>query len=146
MILEFVVSYYERSKPRLGEFLNRILERELSAYRFVSTHLTDITNAQELQMLEAALTDSKFAGVTAHLQRALELYADRENPDYKNSIKESISAVESIARIVADDPKATLGDALKAIEKRGSLHPALKDGFVKLYGYKRRRRHSSRDA
>lgn len=33
------------------------------------------------------------------------------------------------------DPKATLGDALKAIEKGGLLHPALKDGFLKLYGY-----------
>ena len=40
-----------------------------------------------------------------------------------------------MARIVAENPKATLSDALKAIERRGSLHPALKDGFVKLYGY-----------
>lgn len=133
--LEFVVTYYERSNPRLAELLNGFLERELSAYRLVSGHLTDITNAQELEMLEVALADSRFAGVTAHLQRALELYADRESPDYRNSIKESISAVESIARIVAENPKATLGDALKAIEKRGSLHPALKDGFMKLYGY-----------
>lgn len=28
-----------------------------------------------------------------------------------------------------------MGDALKVIEKRGSLHQALKDGFIKLYGY-----------
>jgi AbiJ N-terminal domain 4 len=133
--LEFVVNHYQPSKPRLAEYFNEILERELSAYRFVSGHLTDITDAQELEMLELALSDSKFAGVTAHLQRALELYANRENPDYRNSIKESISAVESIARIVAENPKATLSDALKAIEKQGSLHPALKDGFMKLYGY-----------
>ena len=26
-------------------------------------------------------------------------------------------------------------DALKEIEKRELLHPALKDGFIKLYGY-----------
>lgn len=133
--LEFVIAYYERTMPRLSEFMNDILERELSAFRFVSGHLTDITNAQELAMLDDALRDSKFAGVAAHLQRGLELYADRENPDYRNSIKESISAVESMARIVAENPKATLGDALKTIEKRGSLHHALKDGFIKLYGY-----------
>ena len=133
--LEFVLAYYERSKRRLSEFVNGILERELSAFRFVSGHLSDITNAQELEMINLALRDSRFAGVTAHLQRGFELYADRENPDYRISIKESISAVESMARIVAENPKATLSDALKAIEKRGSLHPALKDGFVKLYGY-----------
>jgi hypothetical protein len=40
-----------------------------------------------------------------------------------------------MARIVAENPKATLSDALKALEKRGNLHPALKDGFVKLYAY-----------
>ena len=54
--------------------------------------------------------------------------------NYRNSIKESISAVESIARVVSGRDKATLGDALKAI-KRGQLHPALKEGFLKLYGY-----------
>jgi hypothetical protein len=28
-----------------------------------------------------------------------------------------------------------LSDALKVIERRGSLHQALKEGFIKLYGY-----------
>jgi hypothetical protein len=130
--LEFVVGHYSRSKPGLAKFLNQFLERELSGFRFVSGHLTDITTTEEIEMLENTLADSRFAGVTAHLQRALELYASRENPDYRNSIKESISAVESMARIVADNPKATLGDALKAIEKKGSSHPALKDGFIKI--------------
>ena len=131
--LEFVVGTLPRSK--IVKVLNFILERELSGYRFVSGHLTDITNTQELEMLETALSDSQFAGVDAHLQQALDLYAKRMNPDYRNSIKESISAVESMARIVSENPRAMLGDALKAIEKKGLLHKALKDGFIKLYGY-----------
>jgi len=133
--LEFIVSERERSNPRLAEFLNRILERELSGYRFVAGHLTDVTSQEELTAIEEAARDSRFSGVSAHIHRALELYADRENPDYRNSIKESISAVESIARLVSGSDKATLGDALKAIEKSGQLHPALKEGFLKLYGY-----------
>ena len=134
-ILEFIVDHYERTKPRLADFLNRVLERELAGYRFVGAKLTDITSPEELEMLQQALADTRLSGVSAHLQRALELYADRENPDYRNSIKESISAVEAMARLVAENPKATLADALKAIERRGALHPALKDGFLKLYGY-----------
>jgi hypothetical protein len=32
--------------------------------------------------------------------------------------------------------KVTLGDALKQLEKRGMrLHPALKEAFLKLYGF-----------
>jgi len=134
-LLEFIVAHYERSKPRLADFLNRFLERELSAYRFISGQLTDITDAQELEMLESALADSRFSGVAAHLERSLEMYANRDNPDYRNSIKESISAVESMARIVTENSKATLSDALKALERRGTLHPALKEGFMKLYAY-----------
>ena len=133
--LEFVVGAFTRSKPRLPDFLNKVLEREMAGYRFIDGHAVDIVGEQEREMLEQALADSKFSGVSTHLGRALELLADRTNPDYRNSIKESISAVEAMARIVAASPKATLGDALKALEKTGKLHPALKDGFSSLYGY-----------
>lgn len=133
--LEFIVSERKRTTPRLAEFLNAFLERELSGYRFVAGHLVDVTNQQELTMIEEAARDSRFAGVSAHIDRALELYANRDGPDYRNSIKESISAVESMARLVSENQKATLGDALKTIEKRGQLHPALKEGFLRLYGY-----------
>jgi hypothetical protein len=74
--LEFVVLYYKRPKPRLAEFLNQFLERELSGYRFVRGHLTDITSTEEREMLESVFADSQFTGVTAHLERALELYAN----------------------------------------------------------------------
>ena len=134
-LLEFIVSEREHSTPRLAEFLNVFLDRELSGYKFVAGRLVDVTSQEEIKMIEEAGRDSRFSGVSAHIDRALDLYADRENPDFRNSIKESISAVESIARVVSGSDKATLGDALKVIEKSGQLHPALKDGFLKLYGY-----------
>ncbi|MGI8787752.1 MAG: AbiJ-NTD4 domain-containing protein [Pyrinomonadaceae bacterium] len=126
---------YHFKNDELNQLINNILEQELSAYRFVSGIFTDITNTQEIEMLKDALTDVDFPNVKAHLQRALELLSDRKSPDYRNSIKESISAVESIAREIANNPKATLGEALKEIEKKGDFHKALKEGFLKLYGY-----------
>jgi hypothetical protein len=68
--LEYVLACYENSRPRLIQSMNHIFERELSAYRFISGHLTGITDSQELEMLKNALEDSKFSGVTAHLQRS----------------------------------------------------------------------------
>lgn len=133
--LEFIVDYISRTNDRVYGIVNRVLERELSAYRFVNGKLTDITDEQEVQMLNEALADTQFKGATNHLQRALELYSDRASPDYRNSIKESISAVESMAKIVTGNDKAMLSDALKALEKNGQLHKALKDGFEKLYAY-----------
>lgn len=63
------------------------------------------------------------------------MLSDRKNPDYRNSIKESISAVESLARILTKNNKATLGDALRLLEQRRGLHLALREAFSKLYGY-----------
>jgi hypothetical protein len=133
--LEFLVHTFSRQKPRLPDYLNTILTRELAGYRFIDGHVVDITDEQERAMLEEALGDTTFVAVSAHLARALELLSDRTNPDYRNSIKESVSAVEAMARIIADAPKATLGEALKVLERVGHLHPALKEAFSKLYGY-----------
>jgi AbiJ N-terminal domain 4 len=133
--LEFVVRICARQKPGLPGFLNQILERELAGYKFIDGIIVDITDAQESELLAEALADTRFGPVTGHLERALQLLADRKQPDYRNSIKESISAVEAMARVVSNSPKATLGDALKVLEKNGHLHPALKEGFSKLYGY-----------
>ena len=133
--LEFVVFERKRSSPELTEYLNIILERELSGYRFVARCLTNITSQEEIDTIEEVVRDSEFSGVSAHISRALSLYADRDNPDFRNSIKESISAVEGIARMISGRDKSTLGEALTIIEKNGQLHPALKEGFKKLYGY-----------
>jgi hypothetical protein len=81
------------------------------------------------------VNDDRFAGVSLQLKRAVQLYSDRKNPDYRNSIKESISAVESMAKIITSNDKATLVDALRTLERGGKLHTALKDGFIKLYAY-----------
>lgn len=116
---------------------NSILEKELSAYRFIGDNIGEITSEAEISAIESALADtSPFAGINGHFQSALEKFTDRKNPDYRNSIKESISAVEGMARLITGDPKATLGQAIKRLTDNGLvLHPALKDAWSKLYGY-----------
>jgi len=131
--IEFVVN--DASFTYMADPFNRVLTRENSAYRFISGSLTEITDEEELRALEEALEDDRFSGVRQHLRTSLELLSDKKSPDYRNSIKESISAVEGIARIVSQKPGASLGDAIKAIERNGNLHQAFKDGILKLYGY-----------
>ena len=63
------------------------------------------------------------------------MLADRKAPDYRNSIKESISAVEALCNIITGNSSATLGKALSEIEKKHNLHPALKNAFSSLYGW-----------
>ena len=118
-------------------FCNCVLERELSAYRLVDKHILEITSDEEIETIEEAIANtSKLKGVQAHLKTALNLLADRKEPDYRNSIKESISAVEAISQVLSGDVKATLGEALKVFEQNELLHPALKKkSFVIIWLY-----------
>ncbi|MEH2204146.1 MAG: DUF5763 domain-containing protein [Nostoc sp.] len=131
--IEITMNYFK--SPKLVEEINFVLERELAGYRFVGGVFTDITNEQEIEMLEQAVDDKNFPAVSSHLKRSLALMSDKENPDYRNSIKESISAVESLAKAITGKPKTTLADALKVLEVSHNLHPALKNSFLILYGY-----------
>jgi hypothetical protein len=132
--IEWVMRFFNQPTGLEAE-INRVLEMELAGYRLVKGVFADITGPEEVAMLQEALEDTKFAGVTGHLKTALEHLSRKEKPDYRNSIKESISAVEAMARVVAGDTKATLGDALKTLEAQKKIHVALKEGFSKLYGY-----------
>jgi hypothetical protein len=134
--IEFIAQNDEDGDSR-NEFIepcNEALEREMSAYRFVGCVITQITAQQEIAEIEDALARARGPTET-HLRRALELLSSRTRPDYRNSIKESISAVESLVKITLKNNKGTLGELLKRLEKEINLHPALKSAFSNLYGY-----------
>ena len=127
--------YYQKCQVDYEKELNDLFKEEFVGYRIVDGEITPITDEVELKEIATSL-DMKFEGCKSHIKKGLHLLSDRENPDYKNSIKESISAVESICQIICKDDKATLGDALNKLEKNGIvLHKALKEAFKKLYGY-----------
>lgn len=137
-LIEFFVQKYHNSFKN-SDFINRcnsILESEVSGYRFIGSELTPITSQEELIEIEKAL-ESPLKPVNDHIKRALDLLSDRESPDYVNSVKESISAVESICRIITGDENVTLGKCLNKLEREGrvQLHGALKRGFSSLFGY-----------
>lgn len=115
---------------------NQLFEKEYVGYRFVAGEITPITNSLEIQEIEPAC-QIPFEGAHVQLQKALGFLSDREHPDYKNSIKESISAVESVCEtIVGSENGATLGKAVKHLEEHGlKIHSSLREGISKLYGY-----------
>jgi hypothetical protein len=117
-------------------YCNQVLEREASAWRFVGKKIAPITSKEEITAIEEALKATQsLRPVAIHLNSALDFMLDKRSPDYRNSIKESISAVEAICSLIAGSDKAKLPDALKVIGGKISLHGALKEAFIKLYGY-----------
>lgn len=114
---------------------NMLFRQEYVGYRFVSDQIVPITDELEIREIEQACK-TPFDGARTQLQKALGFLSDRENPDYKNCVKESISAVEATCRIITEKDSATLGEALKLLAKHGlKLHPCLNSGIDKLYSY-----------
>lgn len=114
---------------------NDLFEREYVVYRFITGKIVPITDKIEMQEIEKAV-QTPFEGAQAQLQKALGFLSDREHPDYKNCVKESISAVESVCKVLANDPKAELGKALKSLIANGLIiHGSLKSAILALYGY-----------
>ena len=142
-LVEFTVKYlynlgeedfrYSSVPQDFIEQLNREFVRLNFAYRVVGAEIVEITSKEEVESVESAINDST-VNIKTHLNKALELYAQRPVGDYRNSIKESISAVEAYCREITG--KNSLGKALDEMNNKGLLIPQiLKDAFVKLYAY-----------
>ena len=137
---------YERNQftDRFVDSCNFALEREVSAYRFVDGVIARITEQQEVEEIEDALARSR-GPVQIHLRRALELLASRDQPDYRNSIKESISSVESLPKQHRDFHQTEMSltrprsGAIARIRKKGGLNfpiqinPATRRRYIGAY-------------
>ncbi len=94
-MIEYISEIYhnEDINIKFRNEVNIVLEEEMSGYRFVDNYIAPIIDEVEIKEVEEAL-ECRYTPVKRHLSNALELLSDRENPDYQNSIKESITAVE----------------------------------------------------
>ena len=128
-------SYTMQVEGYIYDAINELFEKEYVGYRFVNDKIVQITDKNEIEEIENAC-NNPFDGCRSHIQKAVDFLADREHKDYKNCIKESICAVESICKIIVGDEKADLNKAIKKLKDSGlQLHSALELAFVKLYAY-----------
>lgn len=142
-LIEYTISVLRKMTPRgdrdyatvidnFVKILNSTFKRLNYAYRVVDDQIVEITDQEEIMAIEEAVRQT--SAVKTHLENALKLLSSRPEPDYRNSIKESISAVEALCREITGD--TTLGPALKALEKKGVVIPRfLQAGIEKLYVY-----------
>ena len=93
-----------------------------------------VTPAEGDAVVEAlqTLRNARLEAGASHLRNASEcIHAG----DWAGSVRESIHAVESVARQLDPQASRNLKRALQSLDKRKALHPALKEAFNKLYGY-----------
>ncbi len=136
-MIEFVLSHPECPR-QFVEQMNSTFEASRLAYTIdfgpPPSIVPAVTPEEGAAVIEAlqSLRQAGLGGSATHLRNAS---ARINEGKWADSIRESIHAVESVARQLDPDGARTLGPALNSIERRTPLHPALKSGFQKLYGY-----------
>ena len=111
------------------ERLNAVFKERNVAYRLIRGLITDIDSEEERATVEEAGQKSE------HIVKAARFLYDRDVPDCKNSVKESILAVEEISKGIVGKSGATLGQCLRALEKELPARHFLWQGMEKLYAY-----------
>jgi hypothetical protein len=133
-LVEWVLRH-EMKPPRLEiDIENALLESRAAYALFDHDTIVPIGSDAQRETLVRAFADvavSEFHGARAHLRNAgSELTAG----NYGASIRESIHAVEAVARVL--EPSAnTLAPALSKLATSVRIHPALGKGFSNLYGF-----------
>jgi len=119
-------------KNKIIDEINNTLTSENLGYRISGIKFIPITSQKELKEINKASKVGE-SQVENHLKKAEEYLSPAgKNPDYPNSIKESISSVESFVKIILNNDKG-LSENLKS--KKLGIHPALESALNKIYGY-----------
>ena len=136
-LIQFVIRH-PMCPPEFIDAMKRTFASCRLAYKIDTTNpptiIPSVTEAEGKTIVESLqlLRRIGLEGSASHLRKASE-YINKN--DWAGSIRESIHAVESVARQLDPKSSETLRGALTALEKQQSLHPALRDSFTRLYGY-----------
>jgi len=132
--LEFTMEEFpNRHKIRkIEKKINRVLEEEKSAYRIIDGIVTPLIDREQIKEIEKALNPpDRFAPVREHIKNALKHLSDKKEPNYEDSIRESIHAVESLAKIITGKDKSLSG----LIQSLKDIPFDLREGFKELYNW-----------
>ncbi len=131
--IQFVLRH-NKCPNQLANVVEGILVEERAAYRLLDrSTLLPIASEFEGETVMTALATANEVGLPGAYEHLKAAGGFLTQGKFADSIRESIHAVESAARSLGN--AGSLKDALKALEQRRGLHPALKGGFEKLYAY-----------
>jgi hypothetical protein len=103
-------------------------------YRVVDGYLlVPIACEQDADTVVRTFAELKDAGLDAAREHLKFAGARLNEGKFADSVRESIHAVESVAKAL--EPSADLSKTLARLEQSAKIHGALKKGFLAIYGY-----------
>lgn len=138
-VLESTINWAVNWSSDADKFIlkvNEILKSHRSAYSLMNGIFIPIASDEEVATImhtEIISVDYGLVEVKKHLDRALELLSSRPTPDCRNSIKESVSMVGSLARRL--ESTNDLSSSIHKLAEKGVIDRQLCESFKKIYHY-----------
>lgn len=130
------------AKEFISAELQRLFLEEGLAYEFSEgvvrrrgrKHTVELTTKSQV-----VLSDPKLLGARRHYEKALQFFRHPSKPDYENSVKEAVCAVEAAAKSLFPIAKSsTLGDFIKWLSNTSDIEvpKALMQTLSGIYGFR----------
>jgi AbiJ N-terminal domain 4 len=121
-------------KSELRHNINETLSDFCSPYRLIGDSFAPISDEEQVKEIEVALS-IPLQPVKTHLESALRALRDTSPTGARDSIRESIHAVESACCLQTGDANDTLGKALNKLKGKIAIPEVLEQSLHKLYGF-----------
>lgn len=136
----------EEEKKDLIALANKRLRDENSAYRIMPVYniITPIIAEEEVKVIEQALSlPMLYENIKKQLVNSIQQISNKQNPDYRASVKESISSIETLFRQLFSKDKKGKNDLdgkdlayiLQQRDRFPYFHASFLSGVDKLYGF-----------
>lgn len=126
-------------RDALSEHINTLFREEQLGFEMRDGKIEKVgsgfidTKIKEARYL---LKEAEFKGADKHFEKALKAINARPNPDVENCVKDAVSAMESVGRIIVNNEKALLSEIIKELAKKGTIPKPLDQAIQKVYAYR----------
>jgi hypothetical protein len=139
-IIEAVYTYFRDAEPRerFTVGINEIFEQEGIGWQLVDGRIA--TRGSEefehgVNQAVAALNEAQYQTPRTELEEARRDLSRRPDPDITGTIQHCMASLECTARIIANDPRATLGEIVGRHGAELGIPRPLDDAIQRVWGY-----------
>jgi hypothetical protein len=129
----------EQDRDWFSNTLNVLLGRHYFGYELRDGLMERVgARVHEAAIAQARgiLRDPDLSGPDQQYQKAIAFFNRRPAPDCENCVKEAVSAVEGVARVLLNDKSIVLSEAIKRLKKEKKVQPNLVKLLDSLYAYR----------
>jgi len=131
--------HYSPYMQQLSEDINKLFVDEQLGFEMRKGKVEKVGSGfidAKVKEARYLLKEPEFKGADEHFEKAIKALNVRPNPDVENCIKDAVSAIESVGRIIVKNDKALLSDIIKDMAKKGTIPKPLDQAIQKVYAYR----------